>query len=274
MLSRKSASILALILAVIAAVAGITGYIALDISATGVVSVKDINSNPQRFNNTRVRVNGYIVDASCCMFGPKYVLRDDSSEIALGEKGGSRNVDLTPYVSFIFDGQNYTQTEDMLMSVVGHVRYVGSVTDAPPYYVEIENAELKAARWDAVALTTQQIRVEVEKTCYLVGEPVRFRVFNRNLGQQPIHAGVTNIRFGVSNSKGEFVFGRGDFITWTSDFMVNPGEETELHDVLPSWNQTDGQGVQVPTGVYVINIEMDAMGGRAALLLKIAIASL
>jgi hypothetical protein len=271
MLSRKSASILTLILAVVAAVAGIAGYIALSISAAGEVSVKDINSNPQCFNNTRVRVNGYIVNTSCYMFGPKYVLRDNGSEIALSQKNGPRSVDLARYVSFIFDGENYTQTRDMVISVVGHVRYVGFVTDAPSCYIDVEDAELKAARWDLATFEDQQIRVEVEKTSYSVGEPVRFRVFNKNLSHEPIFAGVTNIALDISNPKGDSVFGMGCDLLWPSNFMVNPGEEIELHGVLPLWNQTNNQKVQVPPDAYTIKIEMDAIGGKATLLLKIAI---
>jgi len=271
MLSRKSASILTLILAVVAGVAGIAGYIALNISAAGEVSVKDINSNPECFNNTRVRINGYVADTSCYMFGPKYVLRDNLSEIALSQKNGPRSVDLARYVSFIFDGENYTQTRDMVISVVGHVRYVGFVTDAPSCYVEVEDAELKAARWDLATFENQQIRVEVERTSYSVGEPVQFGVFNKNLSHEPIHAGVTNIKFDVLNSKGEFIFGRDDFITWSSDFMVNPSEEIELLGVLPSWNQNYSEKGQVPPDIYTIRIGMDAVGGRASLWLQIAI---
>jgi hypothetical protein len=75
------------------------------------------------------------------MFGPRYVLRDfdNDVEIALGGKGGSGNeVDLESCVSFLFDGGNYTQIRDLTVSVVGHIRYVGPVVDAPPFSLEVE----------------------------------------------------------------------------------------------------------------------------------------
>jgi hypothetical protein len=271
MSSRKSASILALILAVTAVAASIAGYVVLKISAAREVSIKDVNSDPQSFNNTRVRVYGYLVNTSYYMFGPKYVLRDNSSEIALSSKNGPRSIDLAKYVSFIFDGETYSQTKDMMMSIVGHVRYIGFVTDVPSCYIEVENAELKAARWDVATLEAQQIRVGVEKTSYSIGEPVLFRVFNKNLSNESIHAGVTNIVLDISNSRGESVFGMGCGLLWPSGFMVNPGEEIELSGVLPPWNQTNSKRVQVPLGIYTIKIEMDAIGGKVDLLLKIAI---
>jgi hypothetical protein len=208
------------------------------------------------------------------MFGPKYVLKDNRSEIALGEKGGPLGIDLARYVSFIFDGENYTQIRDIVMSIVGHVHYIGFVTDVPSCYIEVENAEIKAARSDLAALEKQQIKVEVEKTTYSVGETVRFKVFNKNLDHEPIHAGVTNVAFCISNSKGESVSEVGRDITWISNFTVSPGEEIELLSVLPPWNQIDNKNVQVPPDVYTIKIEMDAVGGRATLWLKIAITTL
>lgn len=77
------------------------------------------------------------------MFGPKYVLRDfeDEVEIALGGKGGAGSVDLEPYISFVFDGRNYTQTAKTEIQVVGYVRYLGSVPDVPSFHLDVENAE-------------------------------------------------------------------------------------------------------------------------------------
>jgi len=106
------------------------------------VSIKDVVSDPQSFDGVRVRLPGYVVETSY-MFGPKYMLRDfeEGDEIALGGKGGSEGVDLEPYVSFVFDGRDYTRIGDMNVSVVGIVRYIGLVMDAPPVSLDVEEVE-------------------------------------------------------------------------------------------------------------------------------------
>lgn len=106
------------------------------------VSIKDVVSDPQTFNGVRVRLHGNVVDTSY-MFGPKYVLRnfEEKTEIALGGKGGPEKVNLEPYVSFVFDGENYTRIRDMNASIVGIVRYIGLVMDAPPVSLDIEEIE-------------------------------------------------------------------------------------------------------------------------------------
>jgi len=109
--------------------------------AVKVVSIKEINFNPTSFDGAHVRLQGHVVKNSGYMFGPRYVLRDfdNGVEIALDGKGGSGNeVDLESSVSFLFDGRNYTQTRDLTVSVVGHIRYVGPVVDAPPFSLEVE----------------------------------------------------------------------------------------------------------------------------------------
>ena len=109
--------------------------------AVKVVSIKEINFNPNSFDSVHVRLQGYVVKNSAYMLGPRYVLRDfdNGVEIALGGKGESGNeVDLESSVSFLFDGRNYTQIRDLRVSVVGYVRYVGPVLDAPPFSLEVE----------------------------------------------------------------------------------------------------------------------------------------
>lgn len=107
------------------------------------VSIKDVVSDSQTFDGTRVRLRGYVVDTSIYMFGPKYVLRnfEEKAEIALGGKGGPEKVNLEPYVSFVFDGENYTRIRDINASIVGIVRYIGLVTDAPPVSLDVEEIE-------------------------------------------------------------------------------------------------------------------------------------
>jgi len=107
------------------------------------VSIKDVVSDSQTFDGTRVRLRGYVVDTSIYMFDPKYVLRnfEEKAEIALGGKGGHEKVNLEPYVSFVFNGENYTKIRDINASIVGIVRYIGLVTDAPPVSLDVEEIE-------------------------------------------------------------------------------------------------------------------------------------
>jgi len=135
-----------LILFSVAVASVISGY-CLHFVFSGVrdVSIKEIASDPESFDGVHVRLHGYVVDTSVYMFGPKYVLRDfeDEVEIALGGKGGAGSVDLEPYISFVLadDGRNYTQMAKTRTQVVGHVRYIGWVTDFSSFLLEVENAE-------------------------------------------------------------------------------------------------------------------------------------
>jgi len=136
---------LALILVVVAAVSVVVlGYfVNFVIYNVRDVSVEDVVSDPQSFDGIHVRLHGYVANTSVYMFGPKYVLRDfeDGVEIALGGKGGPEKVDFEPYVSFVFDGENYTQIRNIRVSVVGYVRYIGLVTDAPSFHLDAEKVE-------------------------------------------------------------------------------------------------------------------------------------
>ncbi|MFQ5758927.1 MAG: hypothetical protein ACE5IF_04555 [Candidatus Bathyarchaeia archaeon] len=107
--------------------------------------IEEVVSDPQSFDGVHVRLHGYVVDTSVYMFGPKYVLGDlkDGVEIALGGRGGPEKVDFAPYVSFVFDGENYTQIRDIGVSVVGYVRYTGPVMDVPSFYLDVEKVELQ-----------------------------------------------------------------------------------------------------------------------------------
>lgn len=142
---------LALILVVVVAVAGVVIGIFYDSLFYGVrdVSVEDVVSDPQFFDGAHVRLCGYVVNTSGYMFGPKYVLRDfdEGVEIALVEK-----VDLEPYVSFVFDGRNYTQIRNIRVSVVGYVRYIGFVTDAPSFQLDVEKVEPNLTELETIVI--------------------------------------------------------------------------------------------------------------------------
>lgn len=128
------------------------------------VSIEDVVSDPQSFDRARVRLRGYVVDTHIYVLGPKYVLMSDyGTEIALGGKSGPENIDLDPYVSFIFDGKNYTQIRSLKLIVLGSVRYIGSATDTPPYYFEVET--VKEAN-----TVMEDVATEISKKAGLVRE--------------------------------------------------------------------------------------------------------
>ena len=97
------------------------------------ISIEEISSNPKSFDGWHVLLRGSIIKNVGAFWGPKYALKDNTAKIALGSK-----VDLEPYVSYIFDGRNYTKVSEIGVAVIGYVRYEGLVVDAPPYYLDVE----------------------------------------------------------------------------------------------------------------------------------------
>ncbi len=140
---KRSALILVVVVAVFVVVVGF--FINLVFYGVRDFPIEEVVSDPQSFDGVNVRLHGYVVNTSVYMFGPKYVLRDleDRAEIALGRKSGPEGVDFAPYVSFVFDGENYTQIRNIAVSVVGYVHYTGPVIDAPSFYLDVEKIELQ-----------------------------------------------------------------------------------------------------------------------------------
>jgi hypothetical protein len=116
------------------------------------ISIREVVSNPQSFDGAYLRLHGYVVNTSVYMFGPKYALRnfDDGVEIALDGEGDPENFDLEPYISFVFDGENYTQIRNIQVNVVGWVRYIGPVVDAPSFHLDVEKVEPSVAKLETV----------------------------------------------------------------------------------------------------------------------------
>lgn len=101
------------------------------------VSIEEISSNPKSFDGWHVLLRGSIIKNVGLFFGPKYELKGDTGKIALGGKG-ALEIDLEPHVSYTFDGSNYTKVSETRVVVIGYVRYVGLVMDAPPYNLDVE----------------------------------------------------------------------------------------------------------------------------------------
>jgi hypothetical protein len=215
-------------------------------------------------------LQGYIVKPNYFL-GPKYVLRDGRWEVALSEKGKSGGVQLERFVSFIIDGQNRTQLRDMVVSVSGCARYIGFVVDSPSYYVEVEDVKIQTVQADSIMLGSQQVRVEADKTNYSVGEPVRFRVFQKNLNSEPARAAIGEIRTDISDSGDESVYSTSIHVDWVANFTVSPNEEVEPLTIFPSWDQTNNQRQQVTPDIYTIRLQISPSSDEAVLWLKIAI---
>lgn len=271
MLFKNPALNSVLISIIIVAGAGIVVVVAPHFSYVKYVSTQQINANPQAFKDVRLCSQGYIVNTSDYVWGANHFLRDNDSMVALGWKSGFNITSLQRYVSFVLGGRGFTQLRDLIVWVKGYLRYVGFVVDAPSHYIEIEDLGLQAARWDMDVSASQQARVEVDKVNYSVGEPVRFRAFQKNLNIEPVHGGVGEISINVLNVLGEHVFSMSKFITWAPDFVLSPMEEVEFSSVLLSWNQTNSKGTQVSPGTYTIEIELNMMGKEVTLWLKITI---
>ena len=136
---------LALLLVVVTVSVVVVGY-SIKYVLIWDVPIKEVVSNPQSFDGMHLRLVGYIVNTTY-MFGPKYVLRDfdDAVEVALDGKNGPQNLNLEPYVSFVFDGINYTRIGNSEVSIVGYVRYIGLGTDFPSFYLDVEKVEMETS---------------------------------------------------------------------------------------------------------------------------------
>lgn len=186
---------LVLVVAVIACV--IIGYF-INCLFYGVknISIEEVVSDPQSFDGAYVRLHGYVVNTSVYMFGPKYVLRnfDDEVEIALGGKGGPKKVDLEPYVSFVLDMGNYTSIRNIRVSVIGYVRYIGPVIDAPSFYVDVEKVEPSVTKLENV-VTEFLKTTDVSKS--LCDDTVEIKeVYDHNLGGKVIVVKYTTANTG------------------------------------------------------------------------------
>ena len=110
-----------------------------------------IENNPESFNQNKISLVGLVIKNEGALFGPKYELAEFKSSndfdinsakrIALGLKAGP-SIDLTNFVSYTFDGRNYTKIANKPANVKGKVIYHGPVIDAPQYYLDLETIKL------------------------------------------------------------------------------------------------------------------------------------
>jgi len=108
-----------------------------------------------------------------------------------------------------------------------------------------------------IDLGDMQIRVEIDKDIYPMGELIQFRIFQKNLGNRAVQGGIGQLFLRVLDSTGRFICAQGSFFTYTDDFRIPPMEEVELRNVGGAWLQVNSKGEQVPPGTYTIHLEMD-----------------
>lgn len=120
----------------------IYGFVYFPLWKVNDVLLTELCSRPRNFDGFHVRLFGYIARTSY-MFGPKYVLRDLSGtfEVALDGKGGPEEINLEPYVTFVYNWPaNYTLATQ-LVEVVGLVHYVDPAVDIPLFYLDVEKVQ-------------------------------------------------------------------------------------------------------------------------------------
>jgi hypothetical protein len=105
-----------------------------------------------------------------------------------------------------------------------------------------------------------QLRVEADKEIYGMGELVQFKIFQKNLRNEPVSPAISYVEVIIRDSSGQVV--RGPYAStldfWTSDQKIMPTQETQIGtDIPPPWSQTDNNGQQVATGTYTIKINVD-----------------
>jgi len=97
-----------------------------------------------------------------------------------------------------------------------------------------------------------QIRVEVAKDIYRLGEPVQMRIFQKNIFDGPLQKGINLLGYGILDSSDRDIFSTCRYslkIRQTLSTM----EEFELPLGL-TWKQVKYKGEQVPPGIYTVEV--------------------
>jgi len=105
------------------------------------ISITLIKNNPQLYDSVKVKLKGVVLEFRGAFWGPKYWLVEITEEniknrdrIALAS-----TLDLSEFVSYVSDDANYTLISYKSLIVTGTVKYVGMVTDAPPFHLQLES---------------------------------------------------------------------------------------------------------------------------------------
>jgi hypothetical protein len=142
---------LSIVLILVFLVVASLGFVYFQYFSYRIISLTNIENNPQLYNQVRVTLRGMVIRNEGFMFGPKYELTEfepskvfninTAKQIALGLKAGP-SIDLSNYVSYAFDGRNYTQITYKPVVVKGTIIYIGQAMDAPPFYLDLESIKI------------------------------------------------------------------------------------------------------------------------------------
>jgi len=185
-------------------------YYVRDLSIAGLVEA------PESYDGTHVKLHGYIVEASYT-FGPKYVLKDNltkEAEIPLGGKEGPEEIDLEPYVSFVWHARfdNYTKIRDAEVAIVGYVYYTGSTIDAPSYYLEVETIRPPLPREEAIEIS-RNAKLVKEGLAIAYGSGVDADYYNSSMVERLQKSHLREIFIGVPEGHA----------VWEVTWMINKG---------------------------------------------------
>ena len=98
-----------------------------------------------------------------------------------------------------------------------------------------------------------QLRIETDKAIYSVGEPVKFRLFQKNLATVPIQRGILSYTRDILNSAGDVEYSIGANYILDSNDKISSLEESEFP--LTPWPQIGKEGKQVEPGTYTVKIK-------------------
>jgi len=99
------------------------------------------------------------------------------------------------------------------------------------------------------------LNIEINKTQFLIGEKISFKLKVTNIGQQRITYERNSIMFRVVNFKGETVYLASESSKNIYD-IIDSGQ-TLIYEF--AWNQIDNNGRQVPPGVYKLIVGINEL---------------
>ncbi|MBI4138068.1 MAG: hypothetical protein HY482_00540 [Candidatus Wildermuthbacteria bacterium] len=120
--------------------AGGVGYFLLNQKET-FSSFREIQQHPQAYDGKEIKLTGRIVRNDGVWFGLPYELAESGKTPDQAVRIPLAGDNLDAYVSFLFDGKVYTEIANREVAIKGVVRYIGEVTDAPPFHIQVDRIE-------------------------------------------------------------------------------------------------------------------------------------
>jgi len=109
------------------------------------VTVETINKNPQLYDNSKVKLEGYIIKNVGAFFGPTYHLQTpvDVKDFSTNTKITLfSEINLENFISYTFDGKTYAPLNPRVVTIGGTIEYLGQVTDYSSHHLLVESIVL------------------------------------------------------------------------------------------------------------------------------------